>query len=215
MLHYILQYVCFDVRRDLIPTILLQCIVLYIFSYYEPAFSLNMATYIAETCSWLSPIEKVVFRLLFIHKTQYMCHEHRPPLPPCLFTCFIKAYRRCFVATRKQRTGILKQHVTNSKKSSAWILAMPHNFLLLLRDVSILITGFFPLEVQSTGNHYEHLLRSVKNKNSLKVQFILFALCCINTRPQRLQWCRGSVLASDTQVRGFKPGRSRRIFTGR
>ena len=28
----------------------------------------------------------------------------------------------------------------------------------------------------------------------------------------RLQWSRGSVLAVSTQVRGFKPGRSRRIF---
>jgi hypothetical protein len=26
--------------------------------------------------------------------------------------------------------------------------------------------------------------------------------------------CRGSVLAFNTQVRGFKPGRSRRIFKG-
>ena len=32
---------------------------------------------------------------------------------------------------------------------------------------------------------------------------------------KRLRWCRGSVLASDTQVRGFKPGRSRWIFKGR
>jgi hypothetical protein len=32
---------------------------------------------------------------------------------------------------------------------------------------------------------------------------------------QRLRWCGGSVLASDTQVRGFKPGQSRRIFKGR
>ena len=30
----------------------------------------------------------------------------------------------------------------------------------------------------------------------------------------RLRWSRGSVLAFGTQVRGFKPGRSRRIFTG-
>jgi hypothetical protein len=29
---------------------------------------------------------------------------------------------------------------------------------------------------------------------------------------KRLRWCRGRVLASDNQVRGFKPGRSRRIF---
>ena len=30
--------------------------------------------------------------------------------------------------------------------------------------------------------------------------------------PSRLRWSRGSVLAFSTQVRGFKPGRSRRIF---
>ena len=29
---------------------------------------------------------------------------------------------------------------------------------------------------------------------------------------QRLRWSRGSVLAVSTQIRGFKPGRSRRIF---
>ena len=28
----------------------------------------------------------------------------------------------------------------------------------------------------------------------------------------RLRWSRGSMLAFSTQVRGFKPGRSRRIF---
>jgi hypothetical protein len=31
---------------------------------------------------------------------------------------------------------------------------------------------------------------------------------------QRLRWSRGCVLAFGTQVRGFKPGRSRRIFQG-
>jgi hypothetical protein len=30
----------------------------------------------------------------------------------------------------------------------------------------------------------------------------------------RLRWSRGSVLAFGTQVRGFKPGRTRRIFKG-
>ena len=30
-----------------------------------------------------------------------------------------------------------------------------------------------------------------------------------------LRWSRGSVLAFGTQVRGFKPGRSRRIFKGK
>jgi hypothetical protein len=31
---------------------------------------------------------------------------------------------------------------------------------------------------------------------------------------ERLRWSRGCVLASSTQVRGFKPGRSLRIFQG-
>jgi len=34
------------------------------------------------------------------------------------------------------------------------------------------------------------------------------------TSPKRLWWSRGSMLAFGTQVRGFKPGRSRRIFKG-
>jgi len=33
-------------------------------------------------------------------------------------------------------------------------------------------------------------------------------------REGRLRWSRGSVLAFGTQIRGFKPGRSRRIFKG-
>ena len=32
---------------------------------------------------------------------------------------------------------------------------------------------------------------------------------------KQLRWSRGSVLAFGTQVRGFKPGRSRRIFKGK
>jgi hypothetical protein len=33
-----------------------------------------------------------------------------------------------------------------------------------------------------------------------------------NIKNERLRWSRGSVLAFGTQVRGFKPGRSRQIF---
>ena len=36
----------------------------------------------------------------------------------------------------------------------------------------------------------------------------------VTTGLKRLRWSRGSVLAFGTQVRGFKPGRSRRIFQG-
>ena len=35
-----------------------------------------------------------------------------------------------------------------------------------------------------------------------------------NQTRKRLRWSRGSVLAFSTQVRGFKPSRSRRIFKG-
>ena len=35
---------------------------------------------------------------------------------------------------------------------------------------------------------------------------------CLDAAGMRLRWSRGSVLAFGTQVRGFAPGRSRRIF---
>jgi hypothetical protein len=40
----------------------------------------------------------------------------------------------------------------------------------------------------------------------------LFYAACSNNR---LRWSRGSVLAFGTQVRGFAPGQSRRIFKGK
>ena len=44
--------------------------------------------------------------------------------------------------------------------------------------------------------------------------FIVEHLKNIYIFSERLRWSRGSVLAFSTQVRGFKPGRSRRIFKG-
>ena len=38
--------------------------------------------------------------------------------------------------------------------------------------------------------------------------------CRLYVHLKRLRWPRGSVLALSTQVRGFKPGRNRRIFKG-
>ena len=35
---------------------------------------------------------------------------------------------------------------------------------------------------------------------------------CVHIYQKRLRWSRGSVMAFSTQVRGFKPGRSCRIF---
>ena len=42
--------------------------------------------------------------------------------------------------------------------------------------------------------------------------FLLLTDFCITVFSVRLRWSWGSVLAFSTQVRGFKPGRSRRIF---
>jgi len=42
---YITQYLCFNVRQDLVNNMPLHCIALYIVSYYEPVFSLQMAIY--------------------------------------------------------------------------------------------------------------------------------------------------------------------------
>ena len=47
------------------------------------------------------------------------------------------------------------------------------------------------------------------------VSRIHLSLFSSHSRRKRLPWSRGSVLAFSTQVRGFKPGRSRRIFKGR
>jgi len=56
----ILQYISLGVIPDIVPTAFY--IVLY-GTYYEPILSLKIIIYIVETCSWLSPTDKVVFRL--------------------------------------------------------------------------------------------------------------------------------------------------------
>ena len=43
-------------------------------------------------------------------------------------------------------------------------------------------------------------------------KYLLFGFCVLYVCRIRLRWSRGSVLAFSTQVRGFKPGRSHRIF---
>jgi hypothetical protein len=45
----------------------------------------------------------------------------------------------------------------------------------------------------------------------MQLYFIVY-VCIYIYKGNRLRWSRGSVRAFGTQVRGFKPGRSRRIF---
>ena len=55
-------------------------------------------------------------------------------------------------------------------------------------------------------------LKSNKKKLLLYMKTHARLFIYIYNITKRLQWSRGSVLAFSTQVRGFKPGRSRRIF---
>jgi hypothetical protein len=47
------------------------------------------------------------------------------------------------------------------------------------------------------------------------MSYFIFSYNLLLLQIEQLRWCRGSVLASDTQVSEFKPGRSRQIFKGR
>jgi len=55
-----------------------------------------------------------------------------------------------------------------------------------------------------------HQLGKVIQMNQLDATMIYLSIRSV----QRPRWSRGSVLAFSTQVRGFKPGRRRRIFKG-
>ena len=61
-------------------------------------------------------------------------------------------------------------------------------------------------KVESWSKHLS-LLRTTEGL----VTFVLVLFFCII---KRLRWSKGSVLAFGTQIRGFKPGRSRWIFQG-
>jgi hypothetical protein len=62
------------------------------------------------------------------------------------------------------------------------------------------------------------MLMRISGSNGRKETFALFCrlsdvfVFIVIVDSQRLRWSRGSVLAFGTQVRGFAPGRSRRIF---
>ena len=58
----------------------------------------------------------------------------------------------------------------------------------------------------------DYLLPMMQALRSFKRLVAVFQLTQSNISEERLRWSRGSLLAFGTQVRGFKPGRSRRIF---
>ena len=70
-------------------------------------------------------------------------------------------------------------------------------------------TKIFQSQVRKTINHSPHLIPPNSKWKLINLNLNPFILVY-----ERLRWSRGSVLAFSTQVRGFKPGRSRRIFKG-
>jgi hypothetical protein len=77
--------------------------------------------------------------------------------------------------------------------------------------------GFHNLQVFffSKLNYLKFKLRAMKISSIQGRKITYLALDSVwKGGEKRLRWSRGSVLAFGTQVRGFKPGRNRRIFQG-
>ena len=58
----------------------------------------------------------------------------------------------------------------------------------------------------------KNVLVNVTSRQFALIIFSITAISITYSECNRFRWSRGSVLAFSTQVRGFKPGRSRRIF---
>ena len=82
------------------------------------------------------------------------------------------------------------------------------------------IHDLFPVPVQKIPDHPSRLL--LKLLTALRItgcfcskwQKLKPTKYTLHRQKKRLRWSRGRVLAFGTQVHGFKPGRSRRIFQG-
>jgi len=98
-----------------------------------------------------------------------------------------------------------------------WFFSLS-NFVIpskCLKISSVLLLNVVPLSVQ-----FLLLYLSITQSTKIKTSDTYFNFCvtncilCTVSIRSRLRWSRGSVLAFNTQVRGFKPSRSRRIFKG-
>ena len=66
------------------------------------------------------------------------------------------------------------------------------------------------LDSRSWAGFWKNNRAAVRTVRTIQYNNLFYLLFIILYK--RLRWSRGSVLAFSTQVRGFKPGRSRRIF---
>ena len=75
-------------------------------------------------------------------------------------------------------------------------------------------SGFVCLFILVNERFIIHKLRNYKKNTKFCPIYQLQVISPLCAIVERLRWSRGSVLAFGTQVRGFKPGRIRRIFQG-
>ena len=90
---------------------------------------------------------------------------------------------------------------------------LPCRVFRRVHPTGIRIFNSLPQSITNLKNEKTHFKVALKNFLNAHSFYSVdeFFTCTDDTR---LRWSRGSVLALSTQVRGFKPGRSRRIFKG-
>jgi len=88
------------------------------------------------------------------------------------------------------------------------------HIIILLLDVLTCCRSpnvWYVLSAEFRGYTFRPLSRHIQDFKIHEIKIMRWYICYIISY-KRLRWSRGSVLAFSTQVRGFKPGRSRRIF---
>jgi hypothetical protein len=106
--------------------------------------------------------------------------------------------------------------VISVDKYTNFRLTQPFTFIAKQLHVSTHCRNIIRLQIKTFKKRYLVQvslllwdLKIVKIIENISLFCQLVDVIYVNTR---LRWSRGSVLAFGTQVRGFKPGRSRRIF---
>ena len=79
--------------------------------------------------------------------------------------------------------------------------------------VITLVTKLHGMQLYSLANTY--ICYDLMNLKCAKIPIFEWIHYYFKPKQKRLRWSRGSVLAFGTQVRGFAPGQSRRIFTAK
>jgi hypothetical protein len=81
--------------------------------------------------------------------------------------------------------------------------------MLSRQFINVLTTATWRIQFLKQKNFPKVAFLNISRRGRMVLKLIFYIYIVL-----RLRWSRGSVLAFGTQVRGFKPGRSRRILKG-